>query len=597
MNNNDNEIKFEKGRSNDSDAIEGLFKKGRYYDAFYKLKRLDKNEQVKFLPMVAEAYAKLKKTDYEANALLKLLINSESMLNGDGLDKRVIALRLSEYYSYKGEKLQRLSFAYGDDAKNKHSKKQTSQKQKMGNLIKFVQKNSSKNTENNINENLPDCKIYKKTSVARDFGEYICERATQLAISGKYDEAIEVLSKVDKNSPSYYDTRNILIAVYIDSGRIYEASNVAIELLKERPNEFIVLFAINTALNFSVNTERILYELKKIEGKTEAQCSVLRANAFGKSGEFGKAVEILDMLDNAEQYIIDVLRVKAICYAGLKDKENEEKALKQIITIYPKDVKARCILHKMQKGESVGAELLGQDSILDYLMDEFKEFYENKLGQLEEQNFSIEELMYFYELCLKFGSAEVFENCTDKYLKCDNCIEVIYDALVDLNLDDFKKLIIVERMVLSKIDGEYFSLINGMMKKLNLESLKFLIAQFKETLTETFSDMKDEYEPLNNLIDNAFAKAFALALMFDLDGAEIANKVGALILYALLHRTGDMVEIVKVLYSAKNLACSACALVNPQIAKNSKLKKYLCLKNSEIDEIIRALQQAGFRDK
>ena len=55
----------------------------------------------------------LKKSDYEANELLKLLINSEGMLSGDGLDKRVIALRLSEYYSYKGEKLQRLSFSYG----------------------------------------------------------------------------------------------------------------------------------------------------------------------------------------------------------------------------------------------------------------------------------------------------------------------------------------------------------------------------------------------------------------------------------------------------------------------------------------------------
>ena len=596
MNNNDNEIKFIKGRSNDSDAIEGLFKKGRYYDAFYKLKRLDKNEQIKFLPLMAEAYARLKKSDYEANELLKLLINSDGMLSGDGLDKRVIALRLSEYYSYKGEKLQRLSFSYGSESNNKPNRKQTSQKQKTGNLIKFVQKASSVNTENNVNENLPNCKIYKKTSVARDFGEYICERATQLAISGKYDEAIQALNKVGKNSPSYYDARNVLIAVYIDSGKVYEASNVAIELLKERPNEFIVLFAINTALNISVNEERILDELRKIEGKTEAQCSVLRANAFGKRGEFDRAIEILDSLDDTEQYIIDVLRVKAICYAGLKDRENEEKTLKQIITIYPKDVKARCVLHKIQKGEHVGAELLGQDDIIDCLMNEFKEFYENRLEQLEEQNFSIEELMYFYELCLRFGSAEVIENCTDKYLKCKDCIEVICDALIDLNLDDFKKLVIVERMVLSKIDGEYFSLINGMMKKLNLESLRFLISQFKETLTESFADLKDEYEPLNNVINNAFSKAFALSLMFDLDGAEVTNKVGALILYALLHRGGEMVEIVNVLYSAKNLACSACILVNPQLAKNSKLKKYLGLKNAEIDEIIKILQKTGFRN-
>ncbi|MBP3629912.1 MAG: hypothetical protein J6J23_00275, partial [Clostridia bacterium] len=296
-----------------------------------------------------------------------------------------------------------------------------------------------------------------------------------------------------------------------------------------------------------------------------------------------------------DKYSIDVLRVKAICYSGLEDKAREEEVLKQIITIYPKDIKARCILAKMQRGENASSKMMGMGTMSDCLADDFKQFYENKLVNLSGENFSIEEIAYYYELCLRFGSNEIIKNCTDEYLKCNRFTDVIYDALIDITLDDFKKMLVVERLVLAGVDGECFSLINGMMKKLNLSSIKYLISQFKDTMSESFYDNNEANEPLNNVIDNAFAKAYSLSLLFDIDGAEIANKLGALILYASLHKSDESIDFIKTLYNENNLAFSACILINPQLAKMPKLKKYLGLKNIEIDEIINALKKAGFR--
>ncbi|MBP3630955.1 MAG: hypothetical protein J6J23_05655, partial [Clostridia bacterium] len=278
MNNNDNEIKFIKGRSNDSEVLVDLFKKGRYYDAFYGLKRLEKSEQIKFLPLVAEAYAKLNKSDYEANALLKLLMNSEGMKNENGLDKRVIALRLSDYYTYKGEKVQRLSFSYNDTQSNGKTTRQRNS-QKTGDIIKFQIKESNGNEASTLQLLDEECNIYKKNNIRTDYGTYICSRATSLALAGKYNKAISVLQQIKKGEPSYLESRNILIAVLIDSSKVLQASEIAIELIKENPDEFIALFAINTALNLSINTDNILNALMEIEGKTGAQCSVLRANA------------------------------------------------------------------------------------------------------------------------------------------------------------------------------------------------------------------------------------------------------------------------------------------------------------------------------
>lgn len=594
MSKNDNEIKFIKSRSNDFEVLADLFKKGRYYDAFYQLKRLDKSEQVKFHPLVAEAYAKLKKPDYEANALLKFLINSDEVLSGNGLDKQVVALRLSEYYNYKGEKLQRLSVSFNNNSQAKARAGRQRLKTEAQDIIKFpVKERKSELGSNNIDN---ECKIYKKASTSTDYGTYICGRATMLALAGKYSDAEKVLKRIKKDSPYYLESRSILIAVYIDSNNLLDASEVAIELIKENPDEFMALFAISTALNFSINKDKILQTLIEIEGVTGAQCSILRANALSSCGEYKKAIEILESLEGSERYLIDVLKVKALCHAGLGDKENEVEVLKQLVTIYSKDIKSRYILSKFELSKSDKFQELDLEKMHEYLTDDFKDFYDNKLPKLNDLKISSEELEYYYELCLNFGSVGVVAFCTDKYLKCEKGVDIVCDALVDMTLDDIKKMTIVERMILSKSQGEYYTLINGVIKKSDLARFENLTSQFKETLTDTFIDLKDEYEPLNNLIDTAFAKAFALSIMYELDCEEVANKVEALILYALLHSSDDkMIELVNILNSAKNLACGTCVLVNPQLAKNSKLKKYLGLKNAEIDEIIDILRQAGLR--
>ena len=200
MDKNNNEIKFVKNRSNCTEEVLKDFQKGNYYDAFYKLKRLNKDERTKFLPSVAEVYARLRKADYEASALLKLITGCEELLNDNGVDKQMIAMRLSSYYSYKGEKVNRLSIKPRNKMKNNRV---VDVNELSSDIIKFPKQpkyESDKSEASNV------CKIYRKRSVSVDAGDYLCDRATEVAVSGKYEDALQILEKVNKNSQKYYES-------------------------------------------------------------------------------------------------------------------------------------------------------------------------------------------------------------------------------------------------------------------------------------------------------------------------------------------------------------------------------------------------------
>ena len=241
---NNNEIKFVKNRSKNPDEVAKLFAKGNYYDAFYEFDELEEKEKIKMLPVLADAYARLGKFDYEASALVGLLIRDDF----NKVDRQIIAVRLGEYYSYRGQHL-RLDSERGSRIQisiNQNATKPRGETKESNNLIAFTKHRMEDGGEFLLptDKEMNECKMFKMQRPLIDAGEFFIDRATTLALAKRYKEAIEVLKRVREDDPNYFDVQKLLVAIYVDYGNIDEAVDIAFKLLKINPNEFICVFAL-----------------------------------------------------------------------------------------------------------------------------------------------------------------------------------------------------------------------------------------------------------------------------------------------------------------------------------------------------------------
>lgn len=586
---NNNEIKFVKNRSKKPEDVEKLFAKGNYYDAFYELDGLEEKEKIKMLPVLADAYAKLGKFDYEASALVGLLIHDDF----NKVDRQIIAIRLGEYYSYRGQHL-RLDGAQVSKVQmsiKQNMKKNQRKVSEPDNLISFS-KSKFENEEKlvlPINKDANECKMFKMQRPLIDGGEFFIDRATTLALAKKYNEAIEVLKKVSEGDPNYFDVQKLLVAIYVDSGNIDEAVNISFEVLKTNPNEFICIFALRLSFIASNRVDEIYDFMRKLDGVNKLYAVTLKAEALVNEFECEKALEVLNVLGSPDKYNEEVLRLKAICYDILENRVFEEQILKELVTIYPKNVKARFLLSTIQRGENYSALLLSNDATTEVLMVELECFIRNLDKNILDM--SPEELNYYFRLALKYLDEDRIGICANAYLKNEKSRKVMFDLLIDMDVDDFKKMKVIEELVLEAPEVECFTLINGMIKKLQLVSFKYLLEELQDRAgvgNELITDIE-----FINKIKIGYAKAFALSLFLNINGSLIIEKSIDLILSC----TREYDKAKEIVEKPKYLALCICLLANATLSRNQKLKKYLNLKTPEVNEILQILQQTSLKDK
>lgn len=586
---NDNEIKFVKNRSKNQEDVADLFAKGNYYDAFYEYGELEEKEKIKMLPVLADAYAKLGKFDYEASVLVGLLIYDDF----NKVDRQIIAIRLGEYYSYRGQHL-RLEGAEGSKIQmsiKQNAKKRRGKDNEPNNLIAFSKPNIEEVSEFALptEKDMNECKMFKMQRPLIDASEFFIDRATTLALSKRYKEAIEVLKKVGEDDSNYLDVQKLLVAIYVDAGNIDEAVNISFKVLKENPNEFICIFALRLSFIASNRIEEIYKFMRDLEGVNKLHSATLKAEALVNEFECEKALEVLKVLESPDKYNEEVLRLKTICYDMLEKRDLEEQSLKELVTIYPKNVKARFLLSTLQRGEHYTALLLSNDSSIEVLIVELECFVRNLDKNLQEM--SSEELLYNFRLALKYLDNDRLGVCTNAYFKNEKTRKIIFDLLIDMDIDDFKKMKVIEELIQIAPETECFTLINGMLKKLQLVSFKYLLEELKSRAgadNELITDIDFIHK-----IKIGYAKAFVLSLCLNIDGSLIIEKSIDLILSC----TREYDKTKEIVENPKYLALCICLLANPALSKNQKLKKYLGLKNPEVVEIIQLLQQSSLKDK
>ena len=574
MDNNDNEIKFKKDRSNSIGEVVENFKKSNYYDAFYLYNRLEKEERLALVPMVVEAYSRLKKSDYEAKALFEMLVQSDELKNVSAVDRKIVTMRLSEYYNTNGEKLGRVRVIPEEQERDFD----TAQKR---NVIMF-ESLSTKSTDC-CGE---DCEIYSKNSLQVDKGDYLLERATSLAMAKRYDDAIKVLQKIGERSVRYNDAQKLRVAILIDCGKFDEVVDVAIDVLRHNPNEFIGIFALNICISMGKDKDKIFEFLRGLVNAKGLQINVLRARAFAEVEQLEKGVEILNSLDVPDKFSHEALTLKAILYDGLEDKQKEEETLKEILTIYPYEIEPRFLLTRLiAKDRHVSSRVLGSKYLVDLIQEDLSSFINSKLEKFED--LTIEEAEYYWNASMKYGDANVISQVALAYYKSKSFKNIALASLVDINLDDTKKLMVIENLVFEGCNENSFLLINGRVKKIDFgearENLNNILNR------ESVKRIEVKGVDIVQSVVRGYSKFVAISTIM-----EIPMGGGAKSFEKYLDEMANLEgEALMILTAPHNIALCSSIMENPNTLKNQKVKRYLSLKKTDRDILLDLLKKEG----
>ncbi len=566
-----NEIKFIKNRSNGVNEVVENFKKSNYYDAFYLYNKLDKEDRLALIPLVVDTYSKLKKGDYEAKALFEMLVQSDEIKNVSAIDKKVVTMRLSEYYNSNGEKLGKVRVVQERQDQDFESEKR--------NIIKFEK---SQNAIAEVGEN--SCKIYSKNNLSVDKADYLCDRATSLAMVKRYREALEVLDKVGKRSARYFDAQKLRVAILIDCGRFDEVVDIAIEILKHNPNEFICLFALNICISMDNGKDKIFDFLRGLNGAQGLQINILRARAFAEIDKLKKGVEILNSLESPDRFAHEALTLKAILYDGLDDKKMEEQTLREIITIYPNEVEARFLLSCLISNENnVSSRALGSKYLIDLIKSDLNAFFKMRFDKLEK--LTQEEAEYYWNATMKYGDANEILQVSSAYYKNNAFKNIVIASLVDINLDDTKKLMVIESLVFDGYDENTFVLINGRVNKIDFNDFQKYLNQI---LSKEFTnEIEKKGVDISSSIVRGYSKFIAISIIMDTDvGEGIKNLEKYLTDMASLDG-----ESLNILTAPHNIALCSSIMTNPSTLKNPKVKRYLPLKKTDRELLLELLRK------
>ncbi len=468
------------------------FKSKNILKAFSIYNDLTVEDQRMLLPDVASFYASVMDAYYEYGCLMRMIAYPKS----HRVDPIVIMHRLSKFVvplagnDYLGYYQRLIEKTFGVKFDVPLSTKE---------LMDFLSENESKK---------PNFELI----LGKDGGEYFYHKAIECVGAGDIKGAKANLKEIKKEDSFYINAQKYLAFITQNEGNSRETVKILKRVLQLNPNDKEALKRLESvAGDYDDLIDEVcsfLLKLKFDEDNTEA--NILIAKLLSEKGDWQGVVDSLKKVKDINMYSEHYLMIMAEAYFGLGDLEKCKEYLKSVVTIYPKNVKARYKLRSIELGDLKGLNNYNEFSEVKQMTIEAEKF----LDETTEEDFAklnLTELTYYFRTICYYGSDVTFKKACLVMLTIPKMRNVMMDALLEIETSEKQKEIIFSTLVQLKIADKIPVLIFGKLKTINVKYPKNLFnEQYANELTKKANVVRGKKASFLLYMVNAYSQAFTV---------------------------------------------------------------------------------------
>lgn len=468
------------------------FKSKDILKAFSIYNDLSVEKQRMLLPEVASFYASVMDAYYEYGCLMQMIAYPKShkvdpIVIMHRLSKFIVPLAGNDYLGYY-QKLIEKTFDVKFDIPLSTK-----------DLMDFLSENETKKP--NFGLILGD-----------DGGEYFYHKAMECVSAGDIKGAKANLKEIKKEDRYYLDAQKYLAFITQNEGNARETVKILKRILQIKPNDKEALKRLEGVFreydDFNEEIYALLSKLKFDENNNEA--NIFIAKVLMEKDDWQGVIDSLSKVKDVNVFGESYLMLMAEAYYRLGDIEKCKQTLKSVVTIYPKNVRARYKLRSLELGLFKGENNDGDFSEVKQMTIEAERFLD-ETTEADFLKFNLTELTYYFRTICYYGSDSTFKKACLVMLTIPKMRNVLIDALLEIETSEKQKEIIFSTLVQLKITDKIPVLIFGKLKVINVKYPKNLFnEQYAKELSRKSNVVRKSSVSFLLYMVNAYSQAFTV---------------------------------------------------------------------------------------
>ena len=471
------------------------FKENNYIKAFSFYNDLDTKSQRVLLPEVASFYASVFDACGEYDCLMRMIAYPET----HNLDPHIIMKRLkrfvvplagSGYISYYEKLLEKI---FGVSVKEDDL---------------FSQIVETKLNHQDMTDEKPALRMLDDENV----GNFLYEQAVLSLAEGNKEEALKLLQQIKVDDKRFIDSQHFYAVISQMNGDVDGAVKSSMTVLKIQPNDIEALKRLlSIAKDYSEYKEQInqfLTSLEYSEFNDDAHFAL--AKIFIGNNEYERAETELQYIKSIFILSENYLQMQARVYEELNKLEECKNTLKTLITIYPKNVRARYKLRCMEIAESNGLKYTSENET-KRMKEEIESFLENT-SEDEFSKLNRTELEYYFRSICYYASDLTLKKSVLVMLTIPKLKDVIFDSLLEIETGEKQKEIILSTIIQLAMEKNIYTVVYGKLKKIHIDYPKILYNKDYLNALKSPKLIKNSVNNYRAYLINAYAQAFTVRI-------------------------------------------------------------------------------------
>ena len=486
-------IKLSLNKDQNIDNCRKAFQERDYVRAFSLYNDLDTDLQRVLLPEVASFYASVFDACGEYGCLMRMIAypkahNLDPHIIMKRLKRFVVPLAGNGYISYY-EKLIEKTFRVPVCGSDLFSQ------------ILETKLNGEAGANNNASLRMLD---------DANEGNFFYDQAVLSLAEGNKEEALKLLQQIKSSDKKFIEGQNFTAVISQMNGDIESAVKSSMVVLKIQPDDIEALKRLlSIAKDYTEFKEQInqfLISLEYSEFNDDAHFAL--AKIFIENKEFKRAEAELNYIKSIFVYSENYLQMQARVYEELGKMDECKTALQTLITIYPKNVRARYKLRCIETAESQGLKYTSENET-KRMQEEIESFLENT----SEDDFcklNRTELEYYFRSICYYASDLSLKKSVLVMLTISKLKDVIFDSLLEIETGEKQKEIILSTIIQLAMAKDVYAVVYGKLKKIHIDYPKLLYNKDYLDALKSPKAIKGSVSNYRAYLINAYAQAFTV---------------------------------------------------------------------------------------